>query len=253
MASSKSEILRTLAGQIRGLENSTFLDRLQSFIPSYIQELDTFLPSGGLPQGGLIEVLSDEAIGAFSLCLCLARKQIAAKAAWAVVDPAASFYPPAAAAMGLDCAKLVLVRPAPRQSAWALNQLLRCPDLGASFLDAHALGRTLDNMTYRRLQLAAERGQGLGFILRPREAARRPCWAALRLQVEPLREQNASRLTLLHTRGANSGARIGESMDLTLTHATFSVPLPAALAAAAPGERDSYTGHFHKTADEHRD
>src|SRR5439155_24534982 len=125
------------------------------------------------------------------------------------------------------------------QAAWAFNQLLRCPDIGASFLSAHSLGRSLDNMAYRRLQLAAERGQGLGFVLRPTQAARRPCWAALRLQIESAQRTETNlrrsvRLKVLHARGAHGRTGCGESIVLELPDATFSVPVSAALAAAAP-------------------
>jgi len=231
MASLKKETLRQLTSRIKGLDQSALTERGYSFISSQCGMLDDLIPGGGLPLGGLVEVLSDEASGALRLSLSWAQKSIASKAAWAVLDAGASFYPPAAQPLGLEIAKLILVRCPARQAAWAFNQLLRCPDVGASFLDAHDLGRGLDNMTYRRLQLAAERGQGLGFILRPREAARRPCWAALRLLVEPNAEQKLLRVTLLHARGASRSGS-GDSIEIGMNHATLSVPVPSAMAAA---------------------
>jgi protein ImuA len=179
------------------------------------------LPGSGLPLGSLIELLSDETSGALSVALQLSRKAIEGKAAWAVVDTAGSFYPLAAAQHGLDVEKLIVVRAHPARAAWAFSQLLRCPDVGASFLCGTSFpacpgqaGKLalLDNMTYRRLQLAAERGGGLGFVLRPAAAIRRPCWAAVRLLVTRASARTLT-VTLLHVRGSNASGSVVLDVD----------------------------------------
>ncbi|HEY3323973.1 MAG TPA: hypothetical protein VGP72_26205 [Planctomycetota bacterium] len=205
MQNTKSETLLKLADSIRGLEYTPLADKLHLYISSGIKDLDESLPGGGLPAGSLIEVLAGEAAGSFSFCLMLARKAISAKPAWAVVDPGGCFYPPAA--QQYDISKLILTRPPARHATWAFTQLLGCPDVSASFLTTASLNADLDNMSYRRLQLAAEHGQGLGFVMRPKEAARKPCWAALRLLFER-GENGGGEVTLLHVRGGRSGARL---------------------------------------------
>src|SRR5436190_5795696 len=110
MANLKKDILSKLAGQIRGIAQDGLSSKVPSFITSTRPEVDALLPGRGLPLGGLIEVLADEASGAFGLSLSLAGKAIESKAAWAVVDVDGSFYPPAAAQLGLDISKLFIIR-----------------------------------------------------------------------------------------------------------------------------------------------
>jgi hypothetical protein len=80
--------------------------------------------------------------------------------------------------LGYDLKRLVLLRPRADDDAWAFTQLLRSTDISVCFW---ATSR-MDNMIFRRLQLAAERGVGLGFVIRPSAAERKPCWAGLRLR-----------------------------------------------------------------------
>ena len=205
---SKAEAIEQLRSKIRGLERTAIERRTHSFVATPFAALNALLPGGGLPLAALIELLSDDGIGVFSLALRLAAPVIERKAAWAVVDAEGSFYPPAAAQLELDIASLAVVRVAAGHAHWAFNQLLRCPDIGASFL----ISRSLDNMTYRRLQLAAERGGGVGFILRPASAIRRPCWAELRLQAAANANEGGQarrlRVTLLHARGGEAGGSV---------------------------------------------
>lgn len=185
--SASLERIAALKVSLRGLERSTLPQaRPRRFVPTPYEALNRVLPHGGLPVPGLVELLSPvaagvsaSACGAFTLALTLASSALDVQTAWAVVDPDANFYPPAAAVCGMDPARLVVVRPPPRHAAWAFAHLLRCTQIGASFMAS----ATLDNMVQRRFQLAVERGGGLGFLLRPSSAARRACWADLRIAV----------------------------------------------------------------------
>jgi protein ImuA len=209
--SSVPERVAALKVSLRGLERSTLPQaRPRRYVPTPFEALNRVLPHGGLPVPGLIELLAPAAAGAFTLALNLARGALDIQTAWAVVDPDANFYPPAAAACGMDPARLVVVRPPTRHAAWAFAHLLRCSQVGASFMAS----QTLDNMTQRRFQLAVERGGGLGFLLRPPSVARRACWGDLRLAVEGTRgrgdaetrgwDQRSVAVKILHLRGCNA-------------------------------------------------
>src|SRR5438046_2055876 len=132
--------------------------------------LDRLLPSGGLRRGTLVEYLTSAAgSGAGTLALAAAREACREGQALVVLDrqvggdgtrnvPATYFYPPAAAAWGIDPAKLLVLRPASEADAlWAFDQALRCPGVGAVW----ATCDRLDVRDFRRLQLAAECGRTL--------------------------------------------------------------------------------------------
>jgi hypothetical protein len=199
--SSKIAVLQALRSKIHGIE-CTAEERPRTYVASSFPELDRALPGGGLPLGTLVEVLTErDGSGALSLALKLAQAAVTQRPAWAVVDTDHSFYPLAAALAGLNLENLIVVRPEPRRAGWAFTQLLRSPSIGVSFLAS----RSMDNMTFRRFQLAAERGGGLAFIVRPMEAMKKPCWASLRLKIQRVGfEQTAKlRFTLLHVRNGN--------------------------------------------------
>ena len=154
--------------------------------------LDAALPGGGWPEAALTELLlASDGIGELGLLLpTLARlTQAGRPVAW--VDPPYRPYVPALARAGIDPSRLHVVDTGGGETAWALEQCLRSQACAA------VLGWPLraDDRTLRRLQVAAETGQALGFVFRPLAAARNPSPAALRLQLEP------GRLRVLKCRG----------------------------------------------------
>ena len=181
----RSNLLQT---RLRGLSFLS-LEKSREAVVTPVETLNNLLPEGGLRAGSFVEILSQEAggagsrdgagsgSGAYSLALTLARQALPRREAWAVVDSEGTFYPPAAAAMGYDLKRLILLRPRSDEDAWAFTQLLRSADISVSFW----MTSRMDNMVFRRLQLAAERGDGLGFVMRPAAAERKPSWASLRL------------------------------------------------------------------------
>jgi hypothetical protein len=218
MVYSQTKTLEELRQTIRGLERSALSERPRSFIATGLRELDAALPGGGLPAGSLVELLADDGMSAWALALRLARRAIQSKAAWAVVDMDGTFYPPAAAELGVDLEKLVVVRAQGQRAIWAYGQLLGCPEVGAAFLSLVPAprGGGLNNITYRRFQLAAERGGNLGFIVRPADAVKKPCWAALRLLASASPE-GAVQLTLLHVRGGRRESSVIGHWDRTVS------------------------------------
>jgi protein ImuA len=146
--------------------------------------LDRLLPGGGLRRGSLVEWLAaGPGSGATTAALMAASQACRSGGILAVLDAQRSFYPPAIADRVVVRSRLLVIRPAARQDeAWALDQLLRQPGIAAVL----AWIPSGDDRAFRRLQLAAEAGGGLGLLVRPAAARRTPCWASVRLAVQPL-------------------------------------------------------------------
>jgi hypothetical protein len=143
--------------------------------------IDRLLPGGGLQHGMLVEWLAERSgCGAATLGLLAAREACRAGGMMVVLDRAGMFYPPAAAAWGVDPARLILVRPRnPRDEIWAAVQSLRSPVVAAVW----TMIDRLDSRNFRRLQLAAEAGGTLGVLVRGASARGQPSWADVRLGV----------------------------------------------------------------------
>ncbi len=133
-----------------------------------------------LEWGTLIEWLGAEGSGAATLALVLAANVVREEGAFIVIDSRGEFYPPAAANLGIPLERSVIVRPGNNADAlWALEQSLRS---GAAAVVLAWMGSVPD-AALRRLQLAAETGGSLGFLLRPISCRAEPSWAQLRLLV----------------------------------------------------------------------
>jgi protein ImuA len=170
--------------------------------------------------------------------MTLARAAMQGHKFLVVADSQRSFYPPAAAGLGIDLQRMLILRPQPgplrgsARQASPLVQALRCPAVGA------VIGRfeRLASAEYRALQLAAEAGGGVGFLVRPASTLGTPSFAALRLFVTPRPSPLASRLLdveVLRVRGGKAGQRL----TLEIDHETGDVRVPADVADAAPAAR----------------
>lgn len=149
------------------------------------QALDRCLPGGGYDSGTVVEYLQAAiASGATSLALTAAREAMAKTDRFClVVDWREQFYPPAAAALGIDLKRVVIVRPQTlAERLWAIDQALRSPAIVAVIAEVEHM----DDRAARRLQLAAERGGGLGLLVRGAAARHHPSWAAVQWLVRPL-------------------------------------------------------------------
>jgi hypothetical protein len=152
-----------------------------SVFSSGVSALDGLLPGGGLRYGMLTEWLSGLArCGAATLSLLCAREACRSGGVLVVIDRLQTFYPPAAAAWGIDLERLIIVRPrSVRDELWAAVQGLRSPAVAAVW----AMVDRLDARAFRRLQLAAQAGRTLGLLLRPSYVRGQPSWADVRLEV----------------------------------------------------------------------
>ena len=141
--------------------------------------LDALLPQGGWPRRALTELLLPaDGVGELSLLLPTLSRATQDGARVVLVAPPYLPYAPAWQAAGVDLSQLCIVEAGARDALWAFEQCLRS---GAC---AAVLGwpQQADARALRRLQVAADSGQCLGFALRDRRHAANPSPAALRLE-----------------------------------------------------------------------
>lgn len=171
--------------------------------------LDALAPNGAFARGCVHELLSDSAAMPRSVALLLARAAVASSTGVVVwCDPAGDLYPPALAASGLPADKLFVLRVAQSQTAlWSVAECLRCRGVAATI----AAPARLSRVEARRLQLAAERGGGVGILLRRAGASSTHYAAATRWLVTPARGDEAYqrwRVRLVHGHGGQVGKEV---------------------------------------------
>jgi recombination protein RecA len=246
--------LQRLAGQLQKLERSSHPVRdSSSTISSGLEVLDCLLPDAGFRAGTLIEWVAEKG-SADQLALLAARSALGEDRVLIVIDDEESLYPPAAAALGIDLQHLILVRPgkAARRSVqaqtekrpavasvetlWALEQALASRGVAVTFCRLEKLTARV----FRRLQLSAERGGGLGFLIRPPTARGEPSWSDVRLGVEAMGEGDSSsarrwRVEVLRCRRGAAGERFAllEYDDATNTVRPIAPSDPIAPAVSA--------------------
>jgi len=236
-ARSPEQILCALREQIARVER-THATEPSELVSSGLPALDRRLPQGGFRWGTLVEWLSSRpGCGAETLALGAAREACRLGGALVVLDRLREFYPPAAVCRGIPPEAMVIVQAGcEADQLWALDQALRSLGVAAVL----AWPEKLDDRTFRRLQLAAEQGGGLGLLIRPEKARREPSWADFRLRVEALptvsQGRRRLRIQVLHCR---SGSR-GETVDVEIDDETH--PLHSDSQRAAPADRRRATG-----------
>ncbi len=229
---SRLEVIHHLRERLQQLERSARPAR--EILPATGGALGQLLPGKGWAAGTLVEWLSDgDGSGAATLALAVAAEILRPGGALVVVDGEREFYPPAAARPGVPLGRTVVVQPRDAGDAlWALEQALRSP-AAAVVLGRVAAG---NDRVFRRLQLAAEGGGGLGFLLRPAGCRAEPARGAVRLWVEaaPAARQQAGwrlRAVVLHRRGGAAG----EAVELEMSHeASLVRPAPPLARPALP-------------------
>jgi hypothetical protein len=213
-----------------------------STLSSGCPALDRALPEKGFRRGTLVEWLSrGEGDGTATLAFCAAAAAFRAAAeafpigtatsrgggVVVVLDRTGEFYPLAAVAQGIDPSRLVVVHPGNKADhTWALDQALRCPAVAAVVAWPESLDGKLDGRTFRRLQLAAEQGGGVGLLIRPESVRFQPSWADVRLLVESLPSTSPygwprrMRIVLLRCRGG----RGEQTVEVEIDHETHPLP-----------------------------
>lgn len=178
-----------------------------------LKAIDDLLPAGKLGRGVIHEVLWEgKNPRPFFFTAWLA--QVAAACGFAPqpahsdgtkpivwCDPRNEIYPPALVNLGISLSQLLLLRPrTPEEELWALAECLACKGVGVTIAQPPVLTR----IVARRLQLAAERGGGIGLFMRPKGAASIHHAAATRWLVEPARGQRTVqrwKIQLIHGHG----------------------------------------------------
>lgn len=196
-------------------------------VSSGFTQLDELLSGGGWPQGALTEILMPrQGIGALRL-LMPALARLSHENRWICwVAPPHIPYAPALVSAGIDLSRVLLVHPKAQQDGlWAVEQSLRSGNCGAVLA-----WPTLDDSTVlRRLQLAAEAGDALGFLFRSRGSVKRSSPAALRIQLDPHIDGSLS-VSILKRRGGWAAGPV--HLDTSLqTHGALAVHSSAIPAA----------------------
>lgn len=128
-------------------------------------------PFDELERRAVHELLFDARLGASPVmpavaCVRRALMNADARSPQAILwcDSDDTLYPPAFAQMGIPLDRLYLVRPKPEDMAGVVVDCLRCP---AVLAVVATLPPKLSRPQARRMQLAAEEGDGLGILMRP--------------------------------------------------------------------------------------
>lgn len=144
--------------------------------------LDAVLPQGGWQSGTVVELMpASEGIGELRLLMPALARITQGERHVAMIAPPYIPFAPALLRHGLRLEHFWIVR---AQSAadilWSAEQTLRCKSFGAVL----AWPTAIRDREVRRLQLAAESGNSIGFIYRSPSAARESSPAAVRLRLQ---------------------------------------------------------------------
>jgi protein ImuA len=150
------------------------VERLREALPLGVAAIDAVLPCGGLPRGGLHEIVAADAGGAATAFAAVLMAGLAGEdgsVVWCRRDSglhATKLYGPGLAAFGLDLRRLLVVRVRRETEVlWAMEEGLRSGAVAAVLGEVTAT----PGVALRRLQLAAETGGTTGLLLRPFDAA----------------------------------------------------------------------------------
>ena len=150
---SPAALIDQLRDRIRQVETANRITD-NEFIRNGCQAIDQLLPERGYPRGSLVQWITAGGAGADLLSLLVARQACQDGGALVVVDPLHQFFPPAAAALGINLDNLIVLQTGNREPAesplknpaafdlqqtsssdndllWAIDQSLRCPAVAA--------------------------------------------------------------------------------------------------------------------------
>jgi protein ImuA len=190
--------------------------------------LDAIAPNGFFQCGAVHELLWPENLPfpkSFATLLAKSAQKLGGAIAWS--DPERELYLPVLSAAEINLRHLILLRCTRRaDQLWAMAECLRCRGICATvgFIER------LNQIEARRLQLAAERGGGVGIFMRPyRPGMSAPYAAATRWLIQPAAgDEDVQRwsVELLH----GHGGQIGKVVFLEVNRETHVMCASASLA-----------------------
>lgn len=189
---SAADTLEQLSKQVALIERGGRKTTTTEVWSTGCRDMDAILPQGGYQPGSVIEYLRrTPACGASHLAFAAAAAAMKASGGFlVVVDPAQHFYPPGLVGHGIELSKVIFVRPeCLADTIWAVDQSLRTSAVAAVVAETNCL----DDRAARRLQLAAQRGGGLGLLLRGAASRGAPSWAEVQWVVKPAVGRNLRR------------------------------------------------------------
>jgi hypothetical protein len=212
MSSSRAETLEQLARLCRnGREGPP--PRIE---PSGSASLDAVLPGGGWQSGTVVELMPvSDGIGELRLLMPALAKITHSERHVAMIAPPYIPFAPALLRHGLRLEHFWIIR---AQSAadilWSAEQTLRCKSFGAVL----TWPSTIRDREVRRLQLAAEAGNSIGFVYRSPNAARESSPAAVRLRLQTDAVGQLS-IDIVKCRGARAGMSVDIAPELATASA----------------------------------
>ena len=234
----RPQLIKRLQDRIRRAETEQRIDAGKT-VSSGCAAIDRLLPGGGYIPGTITQWLTPGGLAADYLSLMVAKEACRDGGALVVIDPWEQFYPPTAAALGINMGNLIILRSRQGKAGirdndlfWSIDQSLRCPAVGAIWgpLDA------IDERWFRRFQLSAESSGCLGLFVQGIDQVRQPSWAEVQWLVTgntaahgqnfdaeknsvptPCPQSGSSqhhiRLQLMRCRGAQTGKSIDVAID----------------------------------------
>jgi hypothetical protein len=146
------------------------IDRRPTVLPTGRRAVDALLPGGGLPRGKLVEVAGARTSGKTSLALVASAAAAARGERVAWIDGPAELYLPAAAALGMDLDRLLVVRPGLASAARAAEIAARSRAFSLVVVDLPA-GQRIEERTAARLRAAARDSAATIVVLAGRPGA----------------------------------------------------------------------------------
>lgn len=229
-ATAQSGIISQLRNQIRSVETAGRVGG-QARVSSGCAAIDRLLPEGGYQRGTLVQWLTGSGQAADYLSLLAAKQAASDGGAIVVFDPQHQFYPPAAAAIGINLDNLIVLKNSPSATLfpkhhsqnqeldvdllWSIDQALRCPAVAAVWGPPGRIGERW----FRRFQLSAESSGCLGLFIQPVAQIRQPSWADVQWWVgNPESKNRRSQLSHSTLRPPNSELEHSElEVQLQLT------------------------------------
>lgn len=236
-SSTQRDVIDQLAREVRKLESSGRTLGQQVAISTGCEAMDACLPHRGYVPGSIVEYLRvAPACGASYLAFAAAAEAMKQTAGFLVlVDIDQHFYPPALQAHGMDLEKVIFVRPESlADGIWAVDQALRTPAVAAVVAELDRI----DDRAARRLQLAAESGDGLALLLRGAVARKQPSWAEVQWLVGS-RDGNARTACASHSISQTVASRAARRLRVKLVRHRSGIA-----GQVLPLEIDSITGRI---------